>query len=374
MTLPRLPHGASVVIAPDSFKGSIDAVASAAAIGEGWSAVRGQDRLRLVPMADGGEGTLGIVAAQFPGTRMTALLVEGPNGEPVRAQYAVLPDGTAMVELAASSGLPLARRLDARRASTYGFGQVLAHAAAQPDVRKLLIGLGGSATTDGAAGALHALGARLLDEDGRELPRGGAALQSLARVDLDRLMPPPPDGVECMVDVTAPLLGPLGAAAQFGPQKGATPADVDVLEQALTRWARLVGGAPEAPGAGAAGGACYGLVTAWGATARPGAAAIADLVGLPHNLDDADILITGEGRFDDQSLRGKVVGHVLSLALERGVPVVVVAGSATDGRHREGVQVCTLVEVAGNVEAAKAHPQRWLHECGRRLAQAVGKT
>jgi glycerate kinase len=261
MTLTRLPHGAFVVIAPDSFKGSTDAVASAAAIGEGWSAARGQDRLRLVPMADGGEGTLGIVTAQFPGTCMTALVVEGPNREPVRAQYAVLPDGTAMVELAASSGLPLARGVDARRAPTYGFGQLLAHAAARPDVRKLLIGLGGSATTDGAAGAVQALGARLLDENGRELPRGGASVPYAGRsgsADAASLRWCGMHGRRYGATAGSPWCGRTVRAAEGRNPRRRPRTRARANAMGAAGW-----GAPRAPGAGAAGGACCGLVTAW---------------------------------------------------------------------------------------------------------------
>lgn len=368
--LPRLslPHQAKVVIAPDSFKGTIDAAAAASALARGWSTIRRQDRCDVIPMADGGEGTLAIVTTRLPAARILTYPIEGPDGAQAHARCALLPNGTAVVELAATSGLPMMRRLNAARASTYGLGEVLARLACLPEVRKLLIGLGGSATTDGGAGALQALGARLLDMSGRELDRGGVALRDLAEVDLSGLVSAPPDGVQCLVDVTAPLLGPEGAAAQFGPQKGASAAEVALLEGALTRWAQHLGGQPMAPGAGSAGGTAYGLVAGWGASINSGAEAIADLVDLGNAIKDADLLITGEGCFDQQSMRGKVVGHALRMADEYGVPSVVVAGSAPSGPQRDGRRVISLTKTAGSTDAAMEQPATWLHECGRMLA------
>jgi len=329
-----------VVISPDSFKGSITAGDAAAAIAAGWRAVRPIDEVVLLPQADGGEGTLDAVADAIPDAVLRPVVgVTGPDGAPVDAAWLELPDGTAVIELARSSGLALMRPLNALAATTRGLGEVIA-AALDAGARDLVIGLGGSASTDGGAGALEALGDRR-----------------------------PPGTVTLLTDVTAPLLGPDGAAAVFGPQKGATPADVEVLERRMRDWAaRYRGADPDTPGAGAAGGTAFGFLAAWGARIVPGAAAIADLTGLTAALPDADVLVTGEGRFDATSLTGKVVGHALRAAQDAGVArVVVIAGQvAIDvpplaGATRASV---SLSDLAGSTDAALADPDRWLRRAG----------
>ena len=220
-----------------------------------------------VPLADGGEGTLDVLAAAVPGARWQQAQVTGPAGQPVDCPWLDLPDGTAAVELAAASGLPLLSRPDPLGAQTIGLGEVIG-CALDAGARQVTIALGGSASTDGGTGALAALGARFLDADGRPLPAGGGALRDLAAVDLTGLRPPPPGGVSCLSDVRAPLLGPAGAAAVFGPQKGASPAQVALLDEGLARLAGLLGGDPDAPGAGAAGGTGYGLAAGVGRADR----------------------------------------------------------------------------------------------------------
>uniref|UniRef100_UPI0037830070 glycerate kinase n=1 Tax=Pseudolysinimonas sp. TaxID=2680009 RepID=UPI0037830070 len=242
-----------VVIAPDSFKGSIAARDAAAALADGWRSVRPGDEILQLPQADGGEGTIDAFAAAEPDAALHAIpRVIGPDGRQVDAAWLLLPDGTAVVELAQSSGIALMQTLNALDATTRGLGEVIA-AALDAGAVSLVIGLGSSASTDGGAGALHALGTRSA----------------------------PPGGVTLLTDVTAPLLGPAGAAAVFGPQKGASPADVDVLEERMRAWAaRYPDADPDTPGAGAAGGTAFGFLAAWGARIVPGAAAIADLTGL----------------------------------------------------------------------------------------------
>ncbi len=358
-------------MAPDSFKGGPDAAEVARALASGWREIRPADDVRLAPMADGGEGTLQVLAHSEPDAQWHSCPVQGPDGRPVTADWLLLPDGTAVVELARAVGLPLMQTLSAGTASTYGLGQLLAAATEDPGTRQILVTLGGSATTDGGGGALAALGARLLDAGGRDLGRGGLALAGIASVDLTGLLPPPAGGVVCLVDVSAPLVGPLGAAHQFGPQKGADADLVDRLEAALTRWAEILPGDPRAPGAGAAGGTTYGLVAGWGATARPGAPALAELSGLTAGLAEADLVVTGEGRFDAQSLRGKVVGHVLEQADERGVSAAVVAGAVEDPPAGSW-QLLSLSRLAGSAAASLADPTRWMTEAGRQLARAYG--
>lgn len=361
-----------VVIAPDSFKGSLDAARVAGALAQGWRQVRPGDVVVPLPLADGGEGTLDVLAAAVPDAVWHEVAgVCGPDGRPVDAAWLLLPDGSAAVELARSSGLGLMATPDAGGATTYGLGEVIAAATRHPMTRRLLVALGGSATTDGGTGALTALGARFLDASGNPVRRGGAGLLDLASVDLAGLPPPPADGVQCLVDVAAPLLGPDGAAHQFGPQKGAGPDDVDRLERALARLAEVLGGDPAAPGSGAAGGTAYGLATGWGAELVPGAVTLAERAGLPSALADADVVITGEGAFDSQSLGGKIVGHVLGRAARADVRALVVAGTVAPGVAPQGVGTASLVAAAGSAEAAIREPARWLRAVAAELAATL---
>jgi glycerate kinase len=349
-----------IVVAPDSFKGSIDAATAAEAIAEGWRSVRGDDEIRMLPQADGGEGTLAAIASAVAGARFHDVAgVTGPDGRTVPGRWLELPDGTAVVELALSSGLPLMAEPDPLGATTRGLGETIA-AALDAGATSLVIGLGGSASTDGGAGALSALGARLLDAGDHELADGGGELLRLARVDLGALRTA---RARLLTDVTAPLLGPAGAAAVFAPQKGAGAGDVRTLEAALTRFASVLGGSPEEPGAGAAGGTAYGFATAWGARIEPGAVEIAGLTGLVAAAASADLVITGEGRFDATSLSGKVVGHLLSLAPGR---TAVIAGQFDVRPPGPG---WSLSELAGSTAEALADPSRWLVEAAASAAR-----
>jgi glycerate 2-kinase len=359
-----------VVIAPDSFKGSVPAREAAAALAAGWRAVRPSDEVLERPMADGGEGTAAVIAVAHPAATWRSLTVTGPDGRPVSSAWLLLPDGTAVVELAAASGLPLMAHLDALGATTYGLGELLAAAASDAAVRRILVALGGSATTDGGTGALRALGARFLDACGAPLPEGGGSLTRLSTVE-PAVVSPPPDGVYCLVDVGVPLLGPRGAAAQFAPQKGASPDDVRVLEAGLTRLSSVVGGVPSLPGSGAAGGVGYGLATMWGAALVPGAAEVAAAAGIPAALAGAGLLVTGEGRYDSQSAEGKVVGHLLAAAAAAGVPVHVVAGSIAAPLPPGVTGSAELTTLAGSPAAAMADPVRWLIEAARHLAATI---
>jgi glycerate 2-kinase len=363
-----------VVIAPDAYKGGPSAEKVAAAIAEGWRSARPGDEVIESPLADGGEGTLDAMeAAVREATRHGVPGVRGPDGRLVDAGYLRLPDGSAVVELASSSGLPLMDRPDPLGASTYGLGQVMA-AALDAGAPRLLVGLGGSASTDGGTGMLAALGARFLDARGEPLPPGGGALIGLDRIDRSELRQVPAEGVDVLSDVDNPLLGDNGAAAVFGPQKGATDDDIACLDAGLRRLAELLGGDPDEPGAGAAGGTAYGLAAAWGARLRSGSRAIADETHLVERLVGADLVITGEGRLDRTSLSGKVVSAVLTLAAEAGVPVAVVAGAVAPDVAvllDEEVAVRSLSTVAGSPERSMAEPHRYLEEAARDLAAAV---
>jgi glycerate 2-kinase len=361
-----------IVAAPDSFKGSISAAGAAAALASGWRRVRPDDEVIELPLADGGEGTLGVLAAAAPASRWHRVEVSGPGDARVLAAWLEMAGNVAVVELATAAGLTLLSELCPLTAHSYGVGELIGNAL-DAGARQVLVALGGSACTDGGTGALAALGARFLDAAGAELPRGGGSRGRLAAIDLTGLRPLPEGGVSCLTDVRAPLLGPGGAAAVFGPQKGASPADVAVLEAGLTRLAGLLGGDPAEPGAGAAGGCGYGLAAGLGARLLAGASELALVAGLPEALAGANLVITGEGQYDATSEDGKVVGAVRAIAAGvplAGVPVAVVAGRVALAPPA-GVRAVELATLAGGVRAAVADPGRWLAEAGALLAAAV---
>ncbi|MDQ1531521.1 MAG: glycerate 2-kinase [Microbacteriaceae bacterium] len=370
---------ATVVFAPNAFKGSIGAADAAAALAAGWSAVRPRDTLLAAPMADGGDGTLDALAATIGAVRRS-VRVTGPLGGTVDAAWLLLADGVAVVELAGVGGLtvaatdPLPARERAARAGTAGFGEVVV-AALEAGCRQVLLTVGGSASTDGGAGLLTALGARLLDASGRPVPPGNAGLGALATVDLDGLAPLPPDGVLLLSDVTNPLLGPLGAAAVFAPQKGATAHDVTVFERNLAAFAAMIGRRravdPASPGMGAAGGVGFGAAV-WGARIVDGAAEIAERIGLPELIRGADAVVTGEGRYDSQTARGKAPERVRAIAGDSGVPALLAAGSI-EAPTEEWAGAASLSVLAGGAAAALAAPSSWLEAAGARLAEGFGR-
>lgn len=321
-----------VVIAPDSFGGTLTSRAAAAAIARGWEHGRPQDDLCRIPLADGGEGTIDVLADG--GGTVHEVEVADPLGRPRSARWLELADGCAVVESAEACGLRLLERADRDplRTTTYGVGQLL-EAARRGGADRVAVGLGGSATVDGGAGALTALGFRVLRDDGHGLKIGGGELPAVAHVARGWFDPAWSDvDVVLWADVTTPL---TGAADTFGPQKGASRADVAVLHGGLMRWARVVerdlGGADRAdPGSGAAGGLGFGLAAALDARWERGAQAIADHVGLRQLLRDADIVVTGEGRLDATSTTGKVVGAVVDAASHADVPVLAAVGQIAE--------------------------------------------
>jgi len=358
-----------VLVAPDSFKGSATASEAADAIAEGWRSERPDDEVVLLPQADGGEGTLEALSIAIPGARFHSIgAIPAPHSGTLEGIWLELPDGTAVVELAALCGLPLHEPLDPLHASTFALGQVLA-AVTMRGAPSIVVALGGSASTDGGAGALKALGLRLLDAEGRELGRGGNGLRTLATINRTALTPPPPGGVQLLTDVTNPLLGSRGAAAVYAPQKGASPADIVLLEQGLERFAAVAGGNPEQSGSGAAGGTAYGLATLWGALISDGAATVARLTGLTTAVVDADVLITGEGQLDQTSLHGKVVGHALDLAAPLTLERIVIAGRV----HADapGASILSLTDLAGSADAAMQAPLEHLRVAGAAAARAT---
>ena len=325
-----------IVIAPDSFKESLSAPDVAAAIARGWQQVFPEAECLLRPMADGGEGTVDAVLAAVGGERRECE-VRGPMGAPVKAHWGWLGQGTAVIEMAAASGLhwvPREQRA-ARLASSFGTGELIREAL-DAGATRIILGLGGSATNDAGMGLLQALGMRFLDARGHELAPGGAALTNLDRLDLSGLDARLSDvQVEVAADVDNPLCGPHGASAVFGPQKGATPEHVVQLDAALGRFAAVVASAlgedhAEFPGVGAAGGLGFAARVFLKASFRPGIELVAELSGLAAAMANADLVITGEGRMDAQTLHGKTPVGVARVARAAGVPVIALSGSLGD--------------------------------------------
>jgi glycerate kinase len=327
-----------IIVAPDSFKGSVSALGVAEAMERGIHAVFHDAEVIKVPIADGGEGTVEALVAATGG-RLLHTEVHGPLGEPVRAHWGVSGDGgTAFLEMASASGLPLVPKecRDPRITSTFGTGQLM-KAALDAGLRKLVIGIGGSATNDGGTGMARALGVRFLDAEGRDLPEGGAALARLARIDLSALDPRLAEAsVLVACDVDNPLCGPRGASAVYGPQKGATPEMVQELDAALGVFADVAKAATGRdiallPGAGAAGGLGAGLLFFTPASLRPGVAIVLETTGFEALVQGADLVITGEGRTDFQTAMGKAPVGVAAVAKRHGVPVICIAGGLGDG-------------------------------------------
>ena len=398
-----------IVIAPDKFKGSLPAAEVADAIAAGLRAGWPEAELVTVPVADGGEGT--VDAAVAAGLERVPVTVDGPTGEPVHASYARRGE-VAVIELADACGL---LRLPGGRpapltASSFGCGQVLA-AALAAGARQIILGVGGSASTDGGAGLLQALGAQVLDARGEPLARGGAALRDVATLDLSGLHPALRDvatldlsglhpalrdvaaldltglnpalrvsSVILATDVINPLTGPDGAAEVYGPQKGASPEQITELASGLRRWAAVVAAATgtdrsQAPGAGAAGGVGFAALAVLGAQARPGIGLVLDLVDFDAALDGAALVIIGEGSLDTQTLAGKAPVGVARAAARRGIPVVAVAGRSTlteDQLATTGIsRVYTLSDLEPDLARSSAQASALLRRVGQALAREV---
>jgi len=326
-----------IVIAPDSYKGSLTALEVANAIKEGIKRVIPGAEIDEVPMADGGEGTVQALVDATDGQMITQEVCD-PLGKKIKADFGILGDGkTAVIEMAAASGLPLVPE-DKRNpmfTTTYGTGELI-RAALDRGCRKLIVGIGGSATVDGGAGMAQALGARLLDKDGKEVPRGGGGVEHLDRIDVSQLDPRIAEAstvVAC--DVDNPLVGPNGGPEIYGPQKGATPEMVKKLDKYLDNYADIIkrdlgADVKEAPGAGAAGGLGAGLMAFLNAELKLGIDIVIDASGLERHLRDADLVITGEGKIDSQTIYGKTPIGVAKAAKKFGIPVIGIGGGVSD--------------------------------------------
>ncbi|MCL1143616.1 glycerate kinase [Shewanella gaetbuli] len=330
-----------IVIAPDSFKESLTAMQVANAIEKGFKTIFPHAEYCKVPMADGGEGTVQAMIDATNGKKVT-LKVSGPLGEPVEAFYGILADNkTAVIEMAAASGLhhvPRSKR-NPLTTSSYGTGELIKDALNR-GMKHIIIGLGGSATNDAGAGMLTALGIKLLNAQGQPIPSGGAGLSELVQVDMSQCAP---KLAQCKIDVACdvdnPLCGPLGASAIFGPQKGATTEMINELDNALNHFAQVSSSLfpskqfHTVKGSGAAGGMGFGLLTYLNATLTPGITLVTQTVGLAKHCQDADLVITGEGRIDGQTIFGKTPMGVLQVAQQYNVPTIGIAGSLGDNAN-----------------------------------------
>jgi glycerate 2-kinase len=368
-----------ILVCPDKFAGTLSAPSVAAAVAAGWQQTRPGDELVLRPLSDGGPGFVDVLSAALPGRRVPVATVD-PLGRPAAGEVLVVGDA-AYVESAQACGLHLldAAERDPKTTTSYGLG-LLISGAVEAGVRRVVIGLGGSATNDAGAGMLAALGCTPLDEVGRALPYGGAVLAKAAALDgVPRLR-----HVELIAatDVDNPLTGIHGASNVFGPQKGATREDILLLDAALDRFAQVLSDLPtcppglaELPGAGAAGGLGAAML-ALGGRCESGIDLLGRLIGLGVAMDAADLVVTGEGSFDHQSLRGKVVAGVAGAARDRGLPCVVLAGRVSAGRREAAATGVTeahsLVDHFGGGDRgeaeAMARPADGLREIAARLA------
>jgi len=371
-----------ILIAPDSFKGTLTAAQAVEAIAAAIRPIRPDAQLDLCPMADGGEGTLDVILHAAHGRRRR-VPVHGPLFEPVDADVALIDQAaTAVIELASAAGLALVppNRRNPLHTTTYGVGQLVA-AALDAEVDRIVLALGGSATIDGGCGLAQALGCRMLTATGRELdtPLTPHKMSDLRLLDVDafaeRLESRP---VTIAVDVLNPLLGPNGAAAVFGPQKGADAAAIQTIERALTRWADLLEGESgrdlrNQPGTGAAGGAALPLLALAESVIVPGADLVMQHVKLPERIAAADLVITGEGKLDRQSLMGKVVGAVARLARSLDVPCIAVVGTLGEGHEQAAAALDGVIASPAHQESQPSAMMDPAERLARLVRENIGR-
>ncbi|MBC8532381.1 glycerate kinase [Gehongia tenuis] len=370
-----------IVAVPDSFKGCLSAVEAADAIEKGARLACPDAEVIKVPMADGGEGTVDALVMAAGGRRVACRALD-PLGREIESFYGLIDEGrTAVIEMAAASGLPLLQKdeLNPLKASTYGTGQLIAHALDR-GVERIIIGIGGSATNDGGLGMAKALGARFSGENG-EAGEGGGALAAVTAVDVSALHPRLREvAIEAACDVTNPLCGPKGASAVFGPQKGADEAMIKQLDAGLAHYASILKrdlgrDIENVPGSGAAGGLGGGLMAFLNARLLPGIDIITGAAGLAEKIQSADLVITGEGRTDEQTLYGKVPSGVAKLA--HGVPVVCLSGGLLEGYqalYQHGVTaVFSIAQRPVTLEEAMEHSAEWLAQCTQAIVRLMNR-
>lgn len=364
-----------IVVAPDSFKGSASSREVSQWIESGIRSAIPDCEIVTIPIGDGGEGTL--YAVKSAGFELFEIDVTGPSGNTVRASFGMRAD-VALVELAEASGL--AKLLDGIRtpinATSFGTGQLI-KAALDRGAKKIIVAVGGSATTDAGAGALQALGAHLVDNQGKEIELGGASLLDCVFINLEEL-DPRLQGVEFILasDVTNPLTGPTGAARIYAPQKGASPGDIRLLEKALEHFAELAGSQhSHAPGSGSAGGFGFMALTFLHANFQSGIDTVLELVDFEHHLYGADLVITGEGKFDSQSLNGKAPIGILKIASQQDVPVALICGQSrlncSDKMAPQFASIHTLISIEPDQKRCINHPQPIIETISASIAKSL---
>ncbi len=361
------------VLVPDSFKGTLSSQEVCDVLREEILRARPDAQVVSIPVADGGEGSVDAFLKAVGGQRIEAPC-HGPHMEPMTGFYGMLPDGTAVIEMAAAAGLPLVgTRLEPDKTTTYGVGELMADAA-ERGARRIILGLGGSATNEGGCGAAAALGTRFLDEQGEAFVPTGGTLDRIGRIDVggQRALPE----ITVMCDIDNPLCGPTGASAVFGPQKGADGAMIERLDAGLAHLAAVIrrdlgADIADLPGAGAAGGMGGGAVAFWGGRLQMGIETVLDTVGFDDVVRGARMVFTGEGRLDGQSVRGKVIAGVARRAARQGVPVVAIVGAVgegADGIYELGVSaVFTTNHAPEPFETARLHARENLRRTARNI-------
>lgn len=371
-----------IIIAPDSFKESMTALEVAQSIQKGFKKIFSSVEYTCVPMADGGEGTVQSLADAL-NANIRTLTVTGPLQSKVKAMYAFAADEKlAIIEMASASGLHLAepKNRDPKITTTFGTGELIKDALEQ-GAKRIILGIGGSATNDGGAGAAQALGIKLLDEDNKEINVGGAALSSLAKIDMSEVHPLLKDcAIDVACDVDNPLLGDRGASAIYGPQKGADPQCVAELDQSLTHFANILTSTFQKdvrniPGAGAAGGLGAGMLAFFNARLEPGIKLVLEATNFKSHLLNADLVITGEGRLDHQTPYGKTPVGVAKAAKELGIPVIAFAGQLGDGYEaifNNGIDAAfSIVPGVLPLSVAMENGDRFLSEAAEQVARVI---
>ncbi len=372
-----------IAVAPNAFRGSLSAIQAAEAISAGLRrSALASPEIVLMPLADGGDGTLDVLLHGLGGERV-CYTVTGPLGSPVQAAMGLLTGGdTAVIEIAQASGVELIPRPQRNPliATTYGTGELI-RIALERGCRRILIGIGGSATVDGAAGCVQALGARLLDDSGADIPRGGSGLSRLASIDVSGLSPLLKSAeIIVLHDVTNPLIGPDGAARVFGPQKGATPAIVETLEANLSHFAAIIRrdlgiDITTMPGGGSAGGLGAGLPAFLGARLAPGGPTIIELLGYERQFAGVDLVITGEGKLDTQTSGGKAVKSIAQSARRAGIPVIALAGrldADSAALNEMGIHAAwSIIPEPCTLHEALEHGAAWLARAATELGNPL---
>jgi len=370
-----------ILIASDSFKGSATTMEVADNIAKGLLRVCPEIEIEKLPVADGGEGTVETLVAGMDGD-FVQVGVTGPLGERVKAKYGIIDDGMAIIEMAEASGLVLVEeeRRNPTLTTTYGTGELIL-SALERGLKRIYVGIGGSATNDGGMGMARALGYRFLDRDGNELPDGGGRLGQLDRIDLTKVTPLLKDArITVMCDVENPLFGPDGAAFVYGPQKGADPDMVQLLDENLRHFSEILirdmnADVADIPGSGAAGGLGGGLMAFCGAELKPGIEMVLDILNFDSHLQDVDLVVTGEGRIDGQSAKGKVPAGVAKRAKKLNKPLVAVAGGVGEGA--EGLYsigtdlILPIVDGPMELRQAMDEVRILLERTGERLARII---